>query len=585
MLLAVGVGVGLGWVLASLHHDGRTSSSPPLPVETAVRRSPPPASAPALRGRPPAPVHPSPSAAPLAASEPAPPSDVIEFVGPDEIEQWVVWEEAVAPTAGRRGWQALLTLYAMAGRLEDFQRAVPRALEAGLGGPVVLDLLQLLPHDKQVVALDHLLQAFPEREWPVTTVAAIYANAGAGERAVDILVPALEKEVTADLARCLVQAAPDRAARVLAALANPGDWSANLLAEVGEAFVTAQRPDLALTFLQDALAREPLNGFALMTLGLVDRPLALAHARRLTQEHGDQAEVWTWLAGLAMDGGDRVAAFEAYRQAAARDLTVDAIFGLMRADPDRAYATAAQLADDVTDDETLGALAKVALRSGRAEDTMAALLRAHERDPSDNEWMTAMVALDPKRAVDVLGRTAREYRGDSQDEVVGAYGNALREVGRMEEAFEQYREAYDIDPGDWEWQRGLARSDPGRAVGILEARWKEVGDEGDLVGALADAYAGLGERRRAMELYERALDLGGGDEWYARMARVDPDVALVRLRALTETQPGSADAWGALGDLHRELGNESEAREAYGEARRFSPTHLLWEIRWREMGG
>lgn len=291
MLLAVGVGVGLGWVLASLHHDGRTSSSPPLPVESAVRRSPPPASAPALRGRPPAPVHPSPSAAPLAASEPAPPSDVIEFVGPDEIEQWVVWEEAVAPTAGRRGWQALLTLYAMAGRLEDFQRAVPRALEAGLGGPVVLDLLQLLPHDKQVVALDHLLQAFPEREWPVTTVAAIYANVGAGERAVDILVPALEKEVTADLARCLVQAAPDRAARVLAALANPGDWSANLLAEVGEAFVTAQRPDLALTFLQDALAREPLNGSALMTLGLVDRPLALAHARRLTQEHGDQAEV------------------------------------------------------------------------------------------------------------------------------------------------------------------------------------------------------------------------------------------------------------------------------------------------------
>ena len=48
--------------------------------------------------------------------------------------------------------------------------------------------------------------------------------------------------------------------------------------------------------------------------------------------------------------------------------------------------------DAATDDEVLGAVAKVALKSGRVEDAMTTLLRAHERDPSDHEWMVAMVA-------------------------------------------------------------------------------------------------------------------------------------------------------------------------------------------------
>ena len=37
-----------------------------------------------------------------------------------------------------------------------------------------------------------------------------------------------------------------------------------MLGQLGNAFVGAERPDLALVFLQDALAREPVNHEVLM---------------------------------------------------------------------------------------------------------------------------------------------------------------------------------------------------------------------------------------------------------------------------------------------------------------------------------
>ena len=109
------------------------------------------------------------------------------------------------PTGGdHRGWHALLTLYALAGRLADFQRVVPRALEAGLDRDALLDLLQLLPVEQQVAALDRVLASHPDGAWTVGTLADIYTGAGAGERAVDVLVPALEAGADVDLARRLV---------------------------------------------------------------------------------------------------------------------------------------------------------------------------------------------------------------------------------------------------------------------------------------------------------------------------------------------------------------------------------------------
>lgn len=589
--LAVGLlGVGLGWILGAALRDDAPETGGPEPIEQAAH-APEDAAEPTLVGLPPPP--PPASTVSLSASPPARlpgPSEedleVVSILTPEEFEIFAGLEvELGASESAHRGWHALLTLYALAGRLDDFQRVVPRALEAGLDRDVLLDLLQLLPLDMHVAALDHVLAAYPDGTWSVATLADVYTGAGAGERAVDVLVPALEAGADSDLAGRLVRADPDRAARILGALGGGDDWTAEMLGQIGSAFVSVQRPDLAMTFLQDALAREPVNHGVLMTLAEVDASLAIEHARRLTRDHAERGDVWTWLGQLEADAGNAAAAFEAYREAAEIDLTTEVLFGMLRADPERAYEAAAELSSRVTNDEVLGAVAKIALKSGRSDDAMATLLRAHQVDPSDHEWMAAMVALDPESAVEILGRTAAAYGGDSRDEVLGAYGNALLGLGRADEAYERYREAFELDPSDWEWQRGLARANPERSIPMLEARYEEVGDEGDLLGALADAYAGVGRRDDALAHYQRAVDHGGGDEWYTRMGLLDSERALAGLQQRVQANPEAGEAWGALGDLHRQLGNREAARAAYDEARVLNTTNLLYEIRYREMGG
>lgn len=588
--LVVGLlGVGAGWILGDVVRDDAVPE-PDTDVVERVEAPEAPSSGPTLVG-----LAPSAPATLTVGRAPTPPPagtgptqedlEIIEEIGPEGFEEIVLFEKGMDPASGEhRGWHALLTLYAMAGRLDDFQRVAPRALEAGLDRDALLGLLQLLPLEKQVAALDLIMQAFPEGAWNVGTIADIYTNAGASERAVGVLVPMLESAADVDLASRLVRADPDRAARILGAMTGAEGWTPEMVGQIGAAFVGAERPDLALTFLQDALAREPINHTVLMSLRQVDPALAIAHARDLTEQHAGRADVWSWLGQLEAESGNSAAAFAAYEAAASIQLTTEALYGMMQADPDRAFTTAVELSANVTDDEVLGAVAKVAIKGGRTAETLATLLRAHERDPSDHEWMSALVALDPERAAEILGETATGYGGDSRDEVVGAHGNALLVVGRASEAYERYREAFELDPGDWEWQRGLARAGPEQAIPLLEARREEAGDEADLLGALADAYAGAGRRGEALALYQQAVDGGGGDEWYARMAHVDEERALRSLQQRVQQAPEAGEAWGALGDLHRERGDKEAARDAYDRARTLSGTSLIWEIRYQQMG-
>ena len=93
--------------------------------------------------------------------------------------------------------------------------------------------------------------------------------------------------------------------------------------------------------------------------------------------------------------------------------------------PAAAMAVALEVTANTTDDELLGSVAKIALRNGHAGEAFEALLRAHEQDPTDHEWLVAMVGMDPERAVATLRATVERYTGESRDEVVGALGNAL----------------------------------------------------------------------------------------------------------------------------------------------------------------
>jgi tetratricopeptide (TPR) repeat protein len=495
----------------------------------------------------------------------------------------VFFEEVVTESREAQGWRALLTLFAIGDRLDDFLRVVGPALESGLSSYDVLQVLQLLPADKHVDAVQRVMAAHGEAEWDTGTVADIYIGAGATGLAVEILVEALATNVDASLAVRLVNAAPDQAAAVLTAMLGGPLADAQFASSIAQAFVSAGRPDLALPFLNAALAANPMDFSVLSSLNQVDSDLALRHARSLVLDSPDNAAAWGWLGNLELQNGNMAAAFEAYKEAASRNVSTEYLNGMMQADPERAMRVALEVTEGTSDDEVLGSLAKIALKNGHSEEAFAALLRAHERDPTDHEWLLAMVNMDPERSAAVLAESSRTYTGGGQDEVIGAYGNALRALGQTSAAFEEYMRAHEMDPTDWEWQQGLAAADPARAVPVLEARLAEQAGDASLLGALADAYAGSGRVAEAIEYYQRAYANGQDVTWLAHMARVDPDRAVSQLVDLSVSQPSNSEVFGRLGDAYREIGRLDDARDAYARARELAPSTLTWEIRWREL--
>ena len=76
-------------------------------------------------------------------------------------------------------------------------------------------------------------------------MADLYIGAGALDRAVAVLIPALEETKDADLALRLVRASPERASSELAALLSDGIFTASSLADLGLP-VTQSDVDVAL---------------------------------------------------------------------------------------------------------------------------------------------------------------------------------------------------------------------------------------------------------------------------------------------------------------------------------------------------
>lgn len=580
-VVSLAVGLAAGWCAATW--TGEAEPGDPAVEVTRTPASATPVAVPELEGRP-APPAPSPSrvlpvpVGPIGSPDPWIPG---EF----EIDSWSEWTPPIVEGREVQGWRALLTLYALAGRPADFQKGVGDALEAGLDAGSILELVKLLPAvADQVATLDALRAAHPDAGWEPLIMADIYFAGGAEEQAAVLLEQALEDGIQSDVATRLIHASPDRAASVLAELASRSPFTTDLEVAIAQAFLSVGRPELGLPFIESALADGVANMDALRVLAQIDPGRATARAEALTREDPDNAEVWAYLAEVHSAAGDDNAAFAAYRAAAERSLSADYLYGMMRTNPEAAMEAAMALSGDVTDDELLGSVAKVAMRANGVEAAMETLLRAHEIDPSDNEWMVAMVALDPARAARVLEASVREYGGDSSDEVIGALGNALRELGQSTAAFDRYLEAHQMDPTDWEWQRGLARSDPGRALDVLVPRLSEEGESGDLLGAIGDAYAGLGQDQEARTYYERAIQSGGGTEWMARMVQVDREYALERLRSEVTNSP-SADAWKSLGDAYLMIGDTNLANRSYAHARELDDTTLIYEIRYRQTGG
>jgi tetratricopeptide (TPR) repeat protein len=170
--------------------------------------------------------------------------------------------------------------------------------------------------------------------------------------------------------------------------------------------------------------------------------------------------------------------------------------------------------------------------------------------------------------------------GAVSDELIGAYARALLETGEPEKAFDRYLEALRQDESDYEWIRGIARSDPSRALPILEKRAEAEAGNATVVGALGDAYAKLGMTPDAIRQYERAIQLSDeSGRWMAALAQVDEGRGIAMLRSALDANPSDDEMWGALGDAYRELGNLGAARKAYDRALELDPGDWEWNRR------
>jgi tetratricopeptide (TPR) repeat protein len=165
-------------------------------------------------------------------------------------------------------------------------------------------------------------------------------------------------------------------------------------------------------------------------------------------------------------------------------------------------------------------------------------------------------------------------------------GVSLSLLGRSEEALTQFRHALELNPRYLEAliHQGLVLSELGRAAEAEEA-FRRAAESvtpsttglpapvaarlANQHAELADAYAEAGALSRAIEQYERALELGPGfQDLRYRMARVmleagRPLDARDALEAVLQARPNFVDAEAALGLAHFLSGDGVGARDVW----------------------
>lgn len=152
-------------------------------------------------------------------------------------------------------------------------------------------------------------------------------------------------------------------------------------------------------------------------------------------------------------------------------------------------------------------------------------------------WGQALIAADPDAAAAVFTTLTAQRRDDAA--ALGGLGRALAAAGRPE-ALESLREAAALAPGDGDLIRDLAAlyiecGDPLAAAEALAPFTGPACDDGAALCLLAQAWAGLGERDKALKALVRAEALGAAqaEGLRALLAAGDgdaapPDAAYVR---------------------------------------------------------
>jgi Flp pilus assembly protein TadD len=226
------------------------------------------------------------------------------------------------------------------------------------------------------------------------------------------------------------------------------------------------------------------------------------------------------------------------------------------------------------DDEVWGDLGDWYVAQGRHDEARAAYAHANQLDPSDAEWQNALATMGGPELLTTLAATV----DTTSDEQLGDLADAYRAAGREAEACDLYRQAWDLDRGDGEWQARLAECgelpevpppEP-PALDALEATLR--GDAG-LLYRLGMANLAHGERDRGRAYLWDALLLEPGDPDIGRAwVAATGEPLRTALERLVASKPDDASAVGALGDVLLLAGDIAAARTRYARAAELAPS-------------
>lgn len=310
--------------------------------------------------------------------------------------------------------------------------------------------------------------------------------------------------------------------------------------------------------------------------------------------------------------------WNALRQADSTDLRAWRMWGQAMLDAGNHEAAAQALGHVVQrtpeDVVSLQALGVAHSRSGRVELAARAFDRAIAADSSNAKaWMNAGICrLRMEEWQDALARldAAAERASGMRVAKVQAYrGQALRALGKEEDATEAYREAISRDPDQLLARLGLVQLEADEAVRIrsLEQLRNLASDRGVVHWTLAHAYLAAGRVQEAESAFDRALELVPEEAAFARdlmrlyldRDQVDRAQALLKERfaaaassperlfleakmfagkgddvgaveryeaAIEASDGGMAESWLNRGAALRRLGQVAEAIDSYRQA-------------------
>jgi cytochrome c-type biogenesis protein CcmH/NrfG len=239
---------------------------------------------------------------------------------------------------------------------------------------------------------------------------------------------------------------------------------------------------------------------------------------------------------------------------------------IMEFDPDAAIEALSSLdSARMNDPHALSLILPFLEKHGEAVLLARFAARLLELQPMNELAFRTLMALDPEAILTRLREAIRENPDDPA--AWGSWAMAQLAAGREQDAFEAFKKAADLEPGNPEYLQGLIESDPLQACEFLEAYYAK--NEGDSEGAgkFGRALIAADRKEEAFQVLLNALEWEPEDpEWMDLLLDVEPRRTCETLKNWAEKDPEDGLLQGILGRALSECGEMKEGFEAYSRA-------------------